>query len=171
MEEVNLGKDLRNQNLNKLKIMEEKELKTNEGTDLSKDEVVVSYPDVVMSADLNDKGTISISVYDLKNCKFFDNYKEGNNLSLLLNDTTTDLIKEDIDPKKIRILYGEAITKVMINSELEKFKDQSIKRMIEMKKKNSELLSEETCVLDETTKSSILKAITVIDKVIDVIQK
>lgn len=134
--------------------------------------VEVNSPKAIIAADLKDEQTISVKIYCLDGSK--ENTSDeitGKELQKLLDEATTKLIKMDIEPKDVQVLYGMSLTDLIINQSLNSFKDGITKKLVDMKKKNMELLSDESCVLDENTKNSVLKAVAVIDKSIDVIGK
>lgn len=92
----------------------------------------------------------------------------GTNLEEIVNEAKKK-ISEQYKDSTFSVVFSEELMDIIGSSNVAQYKSSVEKKLINLKKKNMELLSDETCVLDENTKSSILKSLTVLDKVISIL--
>lgn len=95
-------------------------------------------------------------------------FATGTNLEDIVNEAKKK-ISEQYKDSTFSVVFSEELMDIIGSSNVAQYKSSVEKKLINLKKKNMELLSDETCVLDENTKSSILKSLTVLDKVISIL--
>lgn len=95
-------------------------------------------------------------------------FVSGTNLEEIVNESIKK-INEEYPESVCSVVFSEELVSVISSSNVAQYKESVEKNIINLKKKNMELLSDETCVLDNDTKSSLLKSLTVLDKVISII--